>query len=71
MENAQNPQYQKWIHDVIEISAGMDSLKKALAQIDAQGAEVISVFPNTGGRVTSMFGSGGVFGLMIVIRRPV
>jgi hypothetical protein len=63
-------QPQKWKHEVIEISAGAKSLRDALAQLDAQGAEVISVLPDTGGRLMSMLGSGDVWGLMIVVRRP-
>lgn len=70
MENVPNPPYQKWTHEVIEIGAGAKSLRKALAELDAQGAEMISVLPDTGGPVMSIFGSGDVFGLMIVVRRP-
>lgn len=63
-------QPQKWKHEVIEISAGAKSLRNALAALDAQGVEVISVLPDTGGRFMSMLGSGDVWGLMIVVRLP-
>ena len=60
----------RWIHEVHEITAGPASLRAALAELDGQGKEVVSVVPNTGGRLMSMWGGGDVFSLMIVTRKP-
>lgn len=57
-------------HDVIEISPGPKNLRAALADIDKKGWRVVSVVPNTGGTFLSLFGSGDVFSLLIVVEIP-
>jgi hypothetical protein len=60
----------KWKHSILEIDPGPDSLKHALEEIDRAGKEVVSVVPNTGGKVTSLTGSGNVSSLLVIVKEP-
>jgi len=55
-------------HQVIECGAGVDNLRKALAKIDKDGYDVVSVVANQGGPLMAIFGSGDSFGFLIIVR---
>jgi hypothetical protein len=57
-------------HEVVECGAGVKNLRKALAEIDASGWEVVSVVADQGGPFMSIFGGGDSFGFLIIIRWP-
>jgi hypothetical protein len=60
----------KWKHSILEIDPGPDSLKATLEEIDRTGRELVSVVPNTGGKITSITGSGNVSSLLVIVREP-